>query len=273
MNVERVQACEAWVRHFRRNRERDWRIPWASGARLSDAERRALGASIAEFQRGESSEARHYLEKSEAFSGRTGDAAFHAASILFVREENEHAALLGRFMAEAGIPRRERSAADAVFRRLRGAGDLGWASRVLVVAELIAQEYYPCLRAATRHPALERLCDKIIADERDHIRFQVERIVRVEAALGSSARALRDLMQRALMEGVALVVYAGHRGVIGRQTSFGAFRARVVARNRALLAALWRCEQGAASRATEDGAMSDFGVRQAPLAARDSRVP
>src|SRR5439155_27364846 len=120
-------------------------------------------------QRGESSEARHYLAKSEIFSGRTGDPAFHAASVLFVREENEHAALLGRFMQQTGIPPRRSSAGDAVFRRLRACSDLGWSSRVLLIAELIAQEYYPCLQAATRHSTLRRICDKIIADEEEHI--------------------------------------------------------------------------------------------------------
>jgi hypothetical protein len=91
-----------------------------------------IAASIAEFQRGESSEARIYLAKSERFSTRTGDAAFQATSILFVQEENGHASLLLQFMQLTGIPASTRSFGDRVFSVLRAAGDIGWASRVLI---------------------------------------------------------------------------------------------------------------------------------------------
>lgn len=247
---ERLPASEVWLRHFRHNRERDWRIPWEgtpenpARAGLSGKARRRIGGSIAEFQRGESSEARHYLAKSECFSGRTGDPAFHATSVLFIREENEHAALLLRFMRSVGIPPRHTSLGDRVFRWLRGWSDLGWTSRVLMIAELIAQEYYPCLRAATSHPVLVRICDKVIADEEAHIRFQVERIVRVEAALGSVTLACRDLLQRLLMAGTALVVYAGHWRVISAGLGFREFCRRVQVRNRGAIADMrrWRSE-------------------------------
>ena len=237
---QRLQTTEWWTRHFRRNRERDWMIPFRAAAAITATEHARIAASIAEFQRGESSEARRYLEKSELFSGRTGDPAFHAASILFVREENEHAALLLRFMQIASIPARPRVFSDGVFRRLRACSDLGWSSRVLLVAELVAQEYYPCLQLATRHPALVRICDKVIFDEDAHIRFQVERIVRVEAALGPFTLALRDRLQTALMLAAAGVVYATHRPVLAVRLSGLEFVRRVLQRNRAVIAALGR---------------------------------
>jgi hypothetical protein len=205
-------------------------IPWEAEVKLPADARAAIANSVAEFQRGESSEAQNYLGKSALFSGRTGDPAFHAASILFVREENGHAALLLRFMQLAGIPRRRSTPGDGVFRWLRSFGDTGWASRVLIIAELIAQEYYPCLRAATGHPALMRICDKIIFDEEAHIRFQVERIVRVEAALGARTIGLRDALLPILMRGTAVVVYFGHRRVIASRMGFQEFVAAVVTR-------------------------------------------
>lgn len=214
-----------WVDHFRNNRLRDWDIPWhASSVPPPPSEFARIATSIAAFQRGESSEARGYLKKSAAFAFHTGDAAFHEASVLFVREENEHAALLLRFMNGAGIPARRSVLSDGIFRRVRSLGDLGWSSRVLLVAELVAQEYYPCLRAATSHPVLRRVCDKLIHDEFAHIRFQVERIARLEAALPPASRRLRDWMQGVLLVGAAFEVYRAHRAVLAHIGLLGFLR-------------------------------------------------
>ncbi|HWA24059.1 MAG TPA: ferritin-like domain-containing protein [Lacunisphaera sp.] len=227
-----VKPSSRWTEHFWANRHREWSIPWQHADPPPREAVVRIAGSIAEFQRGESSEARTYLAKSELFSARTGDPDFHTTSVLFVMEENEHAALLLRFMQLAGIPPNRRSVGDRIFRALRAVSDLGWTSRVLIIAELIAQEYYPCLRAATNHPALVRICDTIICDEDAHIRFQVERIVRVEASLGPLGIALRDFLQIFLMAGAAVVVHRGHHRVLSTRLSFGGFLANTLARTR-----------------------------------------
>jgi hypothetical protein len=233
-----TQRSAAWVGHFRANSERDWRIPWTRRVRISAETQRRIAASIAEFQRGESSEALHYLARSQRFSARVGDPAFHAASILFVREENGHAALLSRFMQLVEIPMRKRVFSDGVFRWLRGFSDLGWSSRVLIVAELIAQEYYPCLHAATEHPVLRRICEKVNFDEEAHIRFQVERIARLEGACATWRIAIRDALQVIVMAGAAVVVYLRHRPVLNSRMRFREFFARSLARNRGAIQAM-----------------------------------
>lgn len=233
--VGQVRPSWWWTVHFRKNRHREWDIPWDEARALDAEARRRVAWSIAEFQRGESSEARCYLALSEGFSGRTGDPEFHHTSLLFVHEENGHSALLGRFMQLTGIPEIQGSWGDGIFRALRSLGDIGWASRVLMIAELIAQDYYPALREATDHPVLRRICDKIIFDEEAHIRFQVERIVRVEASLGAVAVFLRRAAQTVLMAGAAAVVLAGHRHVLGRSPGAWAFLASALARNRRAL--------------------------------------
>src|ERR1044071_460077 len=83
-----LRSPAVWADHFRENVRRDWGIPWQTEVRLSEVDRNRIASSIAEFQRGESSEALRYLAKSREFSGAIGDASFHDASILFVREEN-----------------------------------------------------------------------------------------------------------------------------------------------------------------------------------------
>jgi hypothetical protein len=239
----RVRSAAAWAEHFRANVRRDWAIAWHADAPLPGDVRR-IAASIAEFQRGESSEAVHYLAKSQRFSRDVGDPAFHDASILFVREENAHAALLLRFMRQAGIPPRQAAFTDSVFRWLRAFSDLGWSSRVLIIAELIAQEYYPCLRAATPHPALIRICDKIICDEEEHIRFQVERIARLESTRGSPVVRAREALQTVLMAGTAAVVYLGHWRVLTTRLGFFQFVRRVLARNARAIRAIRRLRAG-----------------------------
>ncbi|MGW4329036.1 hypothetical protein ACWEKR_24445 [Nocardia sp. NPDC004573] len=221
-----------WVAHYRKNFDRDWQIPWSSGTALTSGEKQRIAASVAEFQRGEASEAQDYLGKSSAFSTVARDPDFHAASILFVAEENAHAALLLRFMQETAIATRQHSFSDIVFRWLRSIGDLGWSSRVLLIAELIAQDYYPCLRAATNHAALHRICDKIEYDEKAHVRFQTERIARLEAGLSDPAVGLRRGLQSVLLCGAIVVVYLEHRPVLRARLSFGKFATTVLRRNR-----------------------------------------
>ena len=232
-----LKTSARWVEHFRANVYRDWNIPWNHPAHLAIESHRRIAASIAEFQRGESSEALHYLARSASFGASTGDPDFHSASILFVREENGHAALLLRFMRLVAIPQRTRVFSDGVFRRLRALSDLGWSSRVLLIAELIAQEYYPCLRAATEHPALRRICDKIICDEEAHIEFQVERIACLEAGRHRLS-ALRDLAQTLLMLGTAGVVFWGHRTVLESRHGPVSFVTAVLRRNRGAIEAM-----------------------------------
>lgn len=239
-----------WVTHFRANLYRDWGIPWECDVALPESVRMCVAASIAEFQRGESSEALHYLAKSDAFARHEADPDFHAASILFVREENGHAGLLLRFMRRVGIPPRKRVFSDGVFRQLRAHSDLGWSSRVLIIAELIAQEYYPCLREATSHPVLRRICDKIICDEDAHIRFQVERIAHLEASLSSWGIFVRDCAQTILMAGAAVVVYAGHRSVLNARVRFARFFRDVLGRNHDAVRAL-RAERTAMRHTSE----------------------
>lgn len=244
----RIRSARFWSELFRANLQREWPIPWASTVHLFPDERGRIARSIAEFQRGESSEARCYLAKSAAFAARAGDATFHQASMLFIQEEHRHSALLGRFMRAEGIATREAFFTDAAFRWLRSLSDIGWTSRVILVAEVIAQEYYPCLRAATGHPVLVGICDKVISDEAAHVRFQVERIVRVEATVGRGDRLGREAAHTLLMAGTAVLVYLEHRHALAARLGFGAFCRRVWIRNRRALATMRALRAAEAAR-------------------------
>lgn len=244
VNLTGLRTTAWWATYFKKNAGKDWQIPWAENPPLPADEWARIAESIAEFQRGESSEARNYLAKSAAFAAEAGEPSFHEASALFVGEENTHAALLLRFMQPAGIPAKHGTFSDGIFRRIRAVSDIGWSSRVLIIAELVAQEYYPLLKSTTAHPVLRRVCEKLIHDEFAHIRFQIERISRAELSRGTGVRRLREGLQTVLAFGAALVVYREHRGVLGPLGCLG-FARRILRRNQRVITAVRRLHHGA----------------------------
>jgi len=191
-------------------------VPWTSSVRLTDDERRAIAASVQQFQLGESSEGRHLHAAARAYAARTGDPAYLSAIEAFIREEQRHARDLGRFLMAEGIPLTKGSWSDAVFRWLRRGADLEVTVSVLLTAEIIAQVYYAALHDATRSPILRALCVRILADEVAHVRFQAERLRMIRAGRGSVAVVLAVAAQRALFAATALIVWNGHRTALER---------------------------------------------------------
>jgi hypothetical protein len=114
-----ARSSSEWYHWFQANAVAPDDVPWESRTRLSAAEREAVAASIQEFQLGESSEGRHLHAAARAHAAATGDDAYVRAIEAFIREEQRHARLLGRFLAGEGIPLRRKSWADGAFRALR----------------------------------------------------------------------------------------------------------------------------------------------------------
>jgi bacterioferritin (cytochrome b1) len=191
-------------------------VPWTSTVRLTDDERRTIAASVQQFQFGESSEGRHLHAAARAYAARTGDHAYVSAIEAFIREEQRHARDLGRFLAAEGIPLTQHSWPDAVFRWLRRGADLETTVSVLLTAEIIAQVYYAALHDATRSPILRALCDRILADEAAHVRFQAERLRMLRAGRGSVGVMLAVAARRTLFAATVLIVWNGHHAVLAR---------------------------------------------------------
>jgi rubrerythrin len=191
-------------------------VPWTAPVRLTDDERRAIAASVQQFQLGESSEGRHLHAAARVYAARTGDEAYVSAIEAFIREEQRHARDLGRFLTAEGIPLTKESWPDAVFRWLRRGAGLEVTVSVLLTAEIIAQVYYAALRDATRSPILRALCDRILADEAAHVRFQAERLGTLRAGRGRVGVRLAVAAQRTLFAATALIVWNGHRPALER---------------------------------------------------------
>lgn len=203
-------SSAAWIAYFERNRRELASIPWDQAVTLTQPERDAIGTSIQEFQVGESSEGRHLFTAARRYAAGSGDGEYVTALRLFVAEEHRHAADLGRVMDLAGIPRTSRSWPDTVFRFLRRRAGLELSISVLVTAEVIAKVYYPALRDATRSVVLRTLCDQIIRDEVEHVRFQCERLAILRQRRRGVRLALTHGLHRVLFVGTCLVVWRRH---------------------------------------------------------------
>jgi hypothetical protein len=199
-----------WREYFRANADRLMPLPWADGVDFTPEERAAIASSVQEFQLGESSEGRHLVGRARAYAERSGDGEYLAALRLFIAEEHRHARDLGRVLALAGIPLVGSTWPDTVFRRLRRGAGLELSICVLVTAEIIAKVYYAALREATGSSVLRRLCDQILRDEVQHVRFQAERVALLRHRRPRLGVWFSRQAHRALMAGTCLVVWHKH---------------------------------------------------------------
>jgi hypothetical protein len=209
-----------WRDYFERNVRSLAPAPWEIGPELSDEERRDIRASVQGFQLGESSEGRHLYGCARAHAEATGDPDYAHAAKLFIQEEQRHARELGRFMDLNGIPRIGHSWPDAVFRFLRHRADLEVSIAVLVTAEVIAQSYYAALCDATDSFVLRAICEQILRDELEHVRFQCQRLAILRSHRGPTRLAITHALQRTLYAGAVLVVWAKYWRTL-RRGGFG----------------------------------------------------
>ncbi len=209
-----TSLSESWLDYYRDNRESLLEIPWERGAEISESEYAAIWESVREFQLGESSEGRHILRCAREYAAHRRTPAYAEVIELFVREEQRHARDLGRFMDLAGIPRRSRTFPDTVFRRLRQLGGLEISISVLITAEIIAKVYYAALRESTGSSVLRRICDQVLRDEREHVRFHCDYLAVFRGERRPALFVLTEAAQRFLFFGTCLVVWNGHRRAI-----------------------------------------------------------
>ncbi len=206
-------SSESWCAYFRRNRDDLPAVPWETVVRLTAAERRAVAKSIAVFQLGESGEGRHVLRCAEQHGRERNDPNYLPAMRLFIQEEQRHAALLGRFLDEAGLSRLPREWTDGVFRWLRHQAGLELTITTLVTAEMLAKVYYAALRDATECAALRAICRRILRDETAHVQFQCQRVVLLQEQNPRWLRRIKRGLHALLFVGTALVLWLAHRSV------------------------------------------------------------
>lgn len=201
-----------WKEYFLQNQSHFSTLDWEAEDVLTDSEKKAITRSIQQFQRGEYSEGKHLY----AFAKKFPDPQYLEAIRLFIREEQDHALVLGKFMDKHQLPRIQNHWVDAVFRFLRAAAGLENTLLVLVTAEIVAKVYYAALENATQSQLLRQLCRQLLKDEDQHLAFQAVTLNRLYQQSSGIRRILMRSWHRLLMTGTLLLVGWVHRRVLNR---------------------------------------------------------
>lgn len=181
---------------------------------LSEEEHRRIARSIATFQLGEQSEGHTLLRFAERFAARHNLPALPAVTALFIKEEQHHAAQLKSFMLANGIPLKQRSWTDSIFRVLRKLAGFEAAVTVLVTAEMIGFVYYRALARATESRCLKTICRTMCADESLHLRYETQLLMTLRGERSPALRRLVEFLHRVLVTVSAMVVYYDHRPML-----------------------------------------------------------
>lgn len=204
---------QRWQNYFKKNLSVEATIPWSDSPTLSLVERRAVARSIQTFQLGETGSGRHFLKRSQEWGLANSDLHYHQAACHFIEEEHRHARWLGRFLEQEGVPLLQKQWTDSIFRRLRRLAGLRTSIAVLVSAEIMAQVYYRALKLATDSETLNELCQQILREEAQHVRFQVQQLARMDRHRSPWVRRCLRWADRGLFGIASWVVYQDHRSV------------------------------------------------------------
>jgi len=199
-----------WKNYFKLNSDHFKNIDWRQNHRLTQKEKKIVSSSLQQFQKGEQSEGKHFFSFAKTFP----DPLYLETIRLFIREEQTHAFVLGKFMDMQRIPRIKNHWVDNIFRWLRKLADLENTVTVLITAEIIAKIYYKALKNATGSILLKQLCDQILNDEDQHIAFQSYTLNLFYSRKGKIRKFFNRAWHQLLMLGTICIVWFGHRDVL-----------------------------------------------------------
>lgn len=203
-----------WLDHFEYHATRRSTLPRYRTDELTPYERRLIGGSIAVFQLGEQSEGHTLLRAARQYELTHQAESLGRLVALFIGEEQHHAALLGAFMDQHGIPRKHHDWTDQVFRWVRKLAGFELHLSVLISAEMVGIVYYRALEAATGSRQLKALCHLIVADELAHVGFESDLLLSAQERKRPFARSAGRFLHRGFFTGVSLVVWLTHRRVL-----------------------------------------------------------
>ncbi len=205
---------QPWAEYFERHTGHFNHIDFDAADELTLDELRLIKTSIRQFQRGEHSEGKHLMQYAKEQTAFTGDDSYERAIYWFIREEQRHAMVLGKFMEVHGIRKLTNDPVDNVFRAMRRYLGFEQSITTLLTAEIIALVYYRGLHRATHSKLLQAICTQILLDEELHINFQCETLKDITAGRSPIVGLMARAWQRFLLLGTVVVVYSQHRRVL-----------------------------------------------------------
>ena len=203
-----------WLEHFRANSVRNAgtaaAIDWGGYRPLSRGQRAAFVRSFQRFELGESGDGAQLLAKASA----AGDTIYAAALELLVLEEQGHSALFRRGLDYLGAPTLSSHWSDAAFTSLRRAFGLRTELGLFLIAETVAMGYFLALADRAPDPVLRAIGRRIASDERNHIRFQIDRLRLGFRGTPRVIRAAVRLSWMLIAAGAATVVVVDHAAAL-----------------------------------------------------------
>ncbi len=241
----------AWIHYFRHNNWSPSEFAFRNIPTLTPEDRNLVSASLQQFQLGEGSDGQGLLRRCSQFSGLHSHPDLPDAMLLFIREEQRHAAVLGHFLDQECIPRLRHHWADQLFRKIRNLAGFELMLTVLFTAELIAIPYYTAIHRATASIPLKLIAQRILRDEERHLEFQALNLAECAGQRGDAARFLTIIVHIASITCAAALVYTMHSKLF-RKASLSPLKFWALAYDayRPILLALTDAKPGKA-RATE----------------------
>lgn len=199
-----------WKEWFQFNSTHFSQISWDGPDELTVKEKQLITTSLQQFQKGEHSEGKHLYQ----YAKSTGVTSYVEAIKLFIKEEQTHALVLGRYLDMHHITRIKHHWVDNVFRFLRKLAGIKVSIRVLLTAEIISMVYYAALHNATQSNILRIICNQVCSDEIKHIHFQCYAIKHFSVKQNQTARQIIYWLQYFLLKGTVVVVWWYHGNVM-----------------------------------------------------------
>lgn len=204
-----IAAYTNWKHYFSHNAWTLAEFPWSPQPQLSPLERDLLAQSLPSFQLGEGSDGAGLLRRAAQRDHQAPGLA--AATQLFIREEQRHSAVLGRFLDQEQIPRLRHHWVDSLFRRVRSLAGFELMTIVLTCAECLAVPYYTAVLELTQNHLLKSIAARILRDEAFHLEFQAENAALCAQGRSDFLRLLTCLTHVSLLAIATAFVYLVYR--------------------------------------------------------------
>lgn len=209
-STKSISNFNYWLNHFKTNQNQFNHITWCTHSELTSKEISIITSSIQQFQKGENSEGKHLIQ----YAKQQGDTTYLQTIKLFIKEEQKHALVLGKYMETHKIDKIKSHWIDGVFRNLRKLSSLENSILVLLTAEIIAAIYYIALRDCTNSKTLKAICNQILQDEDMHINFQSYTLSHFYSIKSLISKIYSRLFHKILMIGTIMIVWLYHKDVL-----------------------------------------------------------
>jgi len=168
---------EKWIRHFETNRLNRKEPEWDSPFAMEEKKRRALAASLAEYQLGDGGgPCRLIARDAERYRGSSENTKL--VTDLWFREEAEHSRLLSGAVRRLGGTFVTDTFAFRQFNRVRRLMDARFEMLVLLQVEIISTVYYRVIRRHCGDQPIADMCGLILRDEAGHVSYHRDRLCR-----------------------------------------------------------------------------------------------